>query len=128
MKKIIILILSLFLITGCSLFNKETVVNSEVNNNADIIKEQIVGNFTVSNISLVYLNGTSNFDVNITNNTEEELTISRFNVTFKTKSGTVITTISGNTGIKVQPKGSIEESMVSDIDLSNAYSVEYDIG
>ena len=128
MKKIIILILSLFLITGCSLFNKEAVVNSEVNNNADIIKEQIVGNFTVSNISLVYLNGTSNFDVNITNNTEEELTISRFNVTFKTKSGTVITTISGNTGIKVQAKGTIEESMVSDVDLSNAYSVEYDIG
>ena len=128
MKKIAIIIISILLVTGCSILKKENIENSVVNNNSNIIKEQTVYNLDLNNVSLIYFKGTSTFNVKVTNNTDSDINISKFTVIFKAKSGSIITTVSGNIGDKIPAKNSIETSLTSDVDLSDAYSVEYDIG
>ena len=127
MRKIILCFISIILVTGCSFFNKEDVINSEINNNDNIIKEQVVGNFKISGVSLDYLNGTSTFNVSVTNTTEQELNITSFKAIFKTKNGNVIATLESDLRGKIGSNSTLEASMISDVDLSNAYSVEYDI-
>lgn len=126
MKKLLLLFLSIIIITGC---NKKQEINNiiKVNQNELIIKEQVVNNLTLSDITLYYEKGLSTFNVKIKNNTENNITISNFNVTFKNKNGTIITTLKANDINLIETNTTKDISIVSDIDLSNAYSVEYEI-
>ena len=125
MKKLIVVILSLFILTGCN--NSTVVNNSKVNNNESITKEQVVGNFTFSNISLIYEKGSSTFKVSVTNNTDTKLEVNKFNIILKTSSGDTITILNGYIGDEIEANTTIESSISSDIDLSEAYSVEFEI-
>ncbi len=125
MKKILIIIVSVLLITGCT--NNETSNNSKVNTNENIIKEQVIGNVNINNISLTYKEGTSNFKMTITNIADQNININNFKVTFKSKSGSIITVLNGFSLDNIEPNTSLEIVLDSDIDLSKAYSVEYEI-
>ena len=125
MKKILIIIVSVLLITGCT--NNETSNNSKVNTNENITKEQVIGNVNINNISLTYKEGTSNFKMTITNIADQNININNFKVTFKSKSGSIITVLNGFSLDKIEPNTSLEIVLDSDIDLSKAYSVEYEI-
>ena len=63
--------------------------------NENITKEQVIGNYSVSNASLVYDKGTSIFKITITNITNSPLNINDFKITFKSESGSVITVLNG---------------------------------
>lgn len=126
MKKIIIIIMSIVLITGCS-NSKTDEKNAKVNNNENITKEQVIGNYSVSNASLVYDNGTSIFKITITNTTANTLNINDFKITFKSESGSVITVLNGFSIDNMEPNVGLEISLDSDVDLSEAASVEYEI-
>ena len=125
MKKILIIIVSVLLFTGCT--NNETSNNSKVNTNENIIKEQVIGNVNINNISLTYKEGTSNFKMTITNIADQNININNFKVTFKSKSGSIITVLNGFSLDNIEPNTSLEIVLDSDIDLSKAYSVEYEI-
>lgn len=125
MKKILIIIVSVLLITGCT--NNETSNNSKVNTNENITKEQVIGNVNINNISLTYKEGTSNFKMTITNIADQNININNFKVTFKSKSGSIITVLNGFSLDNIEPNTSLEIVLDSDIDLSKAYSVEYEI-
>ena len=126
MKKIIIIIMSIILITGCS-NSKTDEKNAKVNNNTNITKEQVIGNYSVSNASLVYDKGTSIFKITITNTTNNILNINDFKITFKSESGSVITVLNGFSIDNMEPNVGLEISLDSDVDLSEAASVEYEI-
>ena len=126
MKKIIIIIMSIILITGCS-NSKTDEKNAKVNNNENITKEQVIGNYSVSNASLVYDKGTSIFKITITNTTDNILNINDFKITFKSESGSVITVLNGFSIDNMEPNVGLEISLDSDVDLSDAASVEYEI-
>lgn len=127
MKKINILILMLlFLIVGCSSKNIQSD-NAKMNNNENIIKEQTINNLIMNNVSLSYKDGISTFRVQITNNTTESISINQFNVIFKTENDSIITTLNGFLGDSLSGGESFNLTITSDIDLSEAYSLEYQI-
>ena len=76
---------------------------------------------------MTYEKGTSTFSVQITNQTSESVAINQFDVTFKTKNGSVIATLQGTLGDSLDGNTSIVITMTSDIDLTEAYSLEYNI-
>ncbi|MBD9085677.1 hypothetical protein EGP64_03300 [bacterium] len=125
MKKILILLV-VILLTGCS-FNKENISNSKINHNSGIIAEQTMNNLTMSDVLLSYQDGISTFQVTVKNNSKEEVTVNQFDVVFKTENGSMITTLHGALGDTLTGENSITVTITSDIDLSEAYSLEYQI-
>lgn len=125
MKKILIL-LAVILLTGCS-FNKDDISNSKINHNSGIIAEQTINNLTMSDVLLSYQDGISTFQVTVKNNAMEDVVINEFNVVFKTENGSMITTLYGALGDTLKGEDSITVTITSDIDLSEAYSLEYQI-
>lgn len=125
MKRLLIVLGLLMIFTGCK--EASTTNNIKTNNNENIIKEQVVGNLLLNQVSLTYEKGTSTFSVQITNQTSESVAINQFDVTFKTKNGSVIATLQGTLGDSLDGNTSIVITMTSDIDLTQAYSLEYNI-
>lgn len=125
MKRLLIVLGLLMVFTGCK--EASTTNNIKTNNNENIIKEQVVGNLLLNQVSLTYEKGTSTFSVQITNQTSESVAINQFDVTFKTKNGSVIATLQGTLGDSLDGNTSIVITMTSDIDLTEAYSLEYNI-
>ena len=126
MRKILIILFGLVLITGCG-GNKETTELIKVNQNDNIIKEQVVSNLTLNNTTLYYEKGVSTFNVKINNNSENNINISSFKIIFKNQNGTIITTLMANDINEIKSHDNKNVLITSDIDLSNAYSVEYEI-
>lgn len=125
MKHLLIVLGLLMIFTGCK--EASTTNNIKTNNNENIIKEQVVGNLLLNQVSLTYEKGTSTFSVQITNQTSESVAINQFDVTFKAKNGSVIATLQGTLGDSLDGNTSIVITMTSDIDLTEAYSLEYNI-
>ena len=125
MKRLLIVLGLLMIFTGSK--EASTTNNIKTNNNENIIKEQVVGNLLLNQVSLTYEKGTSTFSVQITNQTSESVAINQFDVTFKTKNGSVIATLQGTLGDSLDGNTSIVITMTSDIDLTKAYSLEYNI-
>lgn len=125
MKKIFIILTLLCFMTGCGEKLEDT--NSILNNNPEIIKEQIVNNLKMSNTSLSYKDGISTLTVTVTNTSNESVTVNQFNVIFKTENGSVITVLNGSLGDQIEANSSITINITSDIDLSEAYFLEYQI-
>ncbi len=125
MKRLLIVLGLLMIFTGCK--EASTTNNIKTNNNENIIKEQVVGNLLLNQVSLTYEKGTSTFSVQITNQTSESVAFNQFDVTFKTKNGSVIATLQGTLGDSLDGNTSIVITMTSDIDLTEAYSLEYNI-
>ncbi|MBP3766365.1 MAG: hypothetical protein J6G98_04215 [Bacilli bacterium] len=123
MKKVLLFIISLLFITGCS--SKDNHINAKVNNNELILKEQVIDSLKFSDISLMYEKGTSTFRVTITN-TGEKISPESLNIIFKSKSDSVITILDGTFG-EIDKGTSIDLTLTSDVDLSDAYKIEYEI-
>lgn len=120
MKKLLVIVLTL-LITGCSQTN--IFKNAVVNNNEQVIKEQVIGNLKFSDTSLIYEKGISTFKVTILN-MGDKVNPESVSVVFKNENDTIITTLDGTFG-EIDKDSLINLTLTSDIDLSNAYKVEY---
>lgn len=123
MKKVLLVITVLLIFTGCG--SKTLNKNSKVNNNELVIKEQVINNLKFSDVSLVYEKGISTFKVTITN-LGERINPNSLNIIFKNENDTVITTLDGTFG-EIDKDNFIALTLTSDIDLSNAYKIEYEI-
>lgn len=120
MKRLLVIVFIL-LITGCSQTN--IFKNAVVNNNEQVIKEQVIGNLKFSDTSLIYEKGISTFKVTILN-MGDKVNPESVSVVFKNENDTVITTLDGTFG-EIDKDSLINLTLTSDIDLSNAYKVEY---
>ncbi len=120
MKKVLFVLTLLLVFTGCS--SKDNKTNSKVNNNELVLKEQVVNNLLFSDVSLVYEKGISTFKVKITN--QGEKVSPNLEIVFKGESDNVIETLDGSFG-EIDKDNFIALTLTSDVDLSNAYKVEY---
>lgn len=117
MKRVLLVMISLLLITGCA-FKK-------TNNNELVIKEQVVGNLKFNDISLTSKGSSSTFKVTVTN-MGEKISPEILNIIFKNEDDTVITTLDGTFG-EIDENSFISLTLTSDVDLSKAYKVEYEV-
>lgn len=127
MKKIISLfIVSIFLFVGCKA-KEESMNNAKVNNNENVIKEQTYQTLTMKNVSLIYEAGISTFTVEVTNTGTAKVQINKFDIILKNENGSVITILTGSLGDSIEANTTLEVTITSDIDLSEASILEYNI-
>ena len=136
MKKFAILglvAITLF-VTGCGCSkskDNETETTKEpetvVNTAEDIIKNQEFEGLKMTNTSLVIENGISTFVTEVSNETGSDYYVDKFIVTVKDKDGNVLTMLSGYVGNFISDGETKVINIRSDIDLSNADSIEYSV-
>ncbi len=131
MKKIIYILLIITIFSGCSLKSKEN--KKEVDENIKIltseaiIKNQRVENIEISNISLIYENKESIFKCDFTNKSNKVDKINDIRIHLKNKIGEDIAVLSGYIGGEINPNETLTITSSSSFDLTNAYSVSYEI-
>lgn len=136
MKKVAIvgLVAVTLFVTGCGCSkdknnDKKTTKEPEtvVNTAEDVIKDQEFEGLKMTNTSLVVEGGISTLITEVSNNTGSDYYLNQFKITVKDKDGNVITTLSGYVGAVI-PNGKVRViNTSSDLDLSNADSIEYSV-
>lgn len=132
MKKSIFYICIIFILIIIILFifsSKNNPSNNKVNklnNNSGVIKDQIFENLNITNVSITIDNKKiSTFSADVTNNSDYENNIEAIEIVLKDKDGNTITVLTGYIGVGLK-KGDITKiSTQTEVDLSNATSVEY---
>lgn len=136
---LIVIILALVLAIGLTTFimiNNKKSDNVEVekqvrfsNDNAGVIKEQMVDGFKINNVMLIVKEGGSSFRADITNTTKEEIGEKTIEVIFKTSTGKRVTSLLGYYGKSIKP-GETKSLMTSTsrkLNKNIVKSVEYKI-
>lgn len=117
-------------ITGCGCAKKEKEKEEEkvvVNTNEEVIKDQTIETFELTNTSLVYTNGSSTLVTSVHNSSAETQYIKSFNIIVKDSEGNVMTTLLGYIGEEIPADTTRDITSNTDMDLSKAASVEYTI-
>lgn len=125
MKKIYLVILILIL-TGCSNKNEETLISNKVNLNEYVIEDKQIDSLITSNTSVIYDNGITTFKTTLTNN-GDDIFIDNLNVKFLNKNNTEIITLKGELKKTLKNSEKTQITIISDIDLTDAYKIEYHI-
>ena len=132
-KSTILLLVTIFLmmvICGCVNENDNTQNQPEqfiVNTKENIVKDQEFEGLQMTNTSLIVEGGISKLVTEVSNNTGSDYYLDKFIIIAKDKDGKVITTLTGYVG-SVIPTGEVRViNSNSDIDLSNATSIEYSV-
>ena len=136
MKKIGIALLvgvsAISLLTGCDTKEKEkektegkdTVVS---NTNTDVIKDQNLGVFEFQNTSLIYENGQSVLEVEVTNTSSVDQKIVEFKIIVKDENDQEIITLVGFVGDTIKAGESKVITSSCGKDLSKAKSISYEL-
>ena len=130
-KKIIVILISLTLITGCGCSKKENKKNEEQldvkDTNEEITKDREVDGLKLTNTSLTCIEKHWTLVTKVTNNTGSDYELNEFKIIIKDKDGNIITTLSGYVG-GVIPNGSTREiNSGTYVDLTNAKKIEYEV-
>lgn len=89
----------------------------------DVVKEQTVGDLLIDNVSLIVINGETNFYATVTNKGKTDYQINNLFVNFKNKDTDY--KILALSNIKLSPESSTEIRLMIDGDFSNVESVKY---
>lgn len=140
MKNVLtILLIGVFLLnTGCGCTKKEDKLEekkdtfvedqvSNVNKSSEVIDDQEKNGFKFTNTSLVYENGISTLVTEVTNEGSEAKYLGTFNIYVKDKDGNTIATLSGLVDDTIEPGASKTITASISINISDAYSIEYDV-
>lgn len=125
MKKIYLVILILIL-TGCSNKNEETLISNKVNLNEYVIEDKQIDSLITSNTSVINDNGITTFKTTLTNN-GDDIFIDNLNVKFLNKNNTEIITLKGELKKTLKNSEKTQITIISDIDLTDAYKIAYHI-
>lgn len=135
MKKILYLsLISIFAIvcvTGCGCQKKnggtEEEIKENYNTNEGVIEDKEVGGLTLTNTSLVSTEYNAKLVTSVSNPTDQTITVGTFDIYVKDKNGNLIVKLLGYVGGEV-PAGETREIISNvDMNLDNAYTVEYEI-
>lgn len=121
MKKIIILLSLIIFITACGEKKDEDFEVNKANLNEGVIEDKVIDNFKTENTSVIYEKGITTFKTELSS--LQETYIKQITVIFKSKNGNVLTTLVGYLNQNIKDKTDVV--ITSDIDLTNAYSIEY---
>lgn len=142
MKKILaITLIGLFLLnTGCrcakkdnqdkNLEKEDNFIKDELSNfnkNDDVIDDKEKNGFEFTNTSLIYENGISTLVTLVTNNNSEAKYLGTFNIYAKDKDGNIIVTLAGLVDDELSPGESKTITASISVNISDAYSIEYDV-
>lgn len=140
MKNVLaILLIGVFLLnTGCGCTKKQTKVEekkdtfvedqvSNINKSSEVIDDKEKNGFKFTNTSLVYENGISTLVTEVTNISSETKYLGTFNIYAKDKDGNIIVTLAGLVDDKLEPNTSKTITASVSINISDAYSIEYDV-
>ena len=97
------------------------------NENENIVKDQELDGLKFTNTSLSYNEGMSVLITDVTNPTEEEYFLTEFKVIIKDEAGNVVTELPGYVGDSISPNETLTITSYSDINLTDAYSIEYEV-
>ena len=101
---------------------------NKMNNDSDIISDQVYKNLSITDVSVVIdKQNKSTYTATITN-LEDTNSIETINVVFKDKDGNIIDTLTGFIGLDLKKGEQTIISSFTDLDLSNATSIEYKEG
>lgn len=120
MKKILIIIL-LLVFTGCNKY--EELEPNKVNMNELVIEDKKIDKLLMTNTSLIYESGITTFKTTITNN-GKIIENKKINLIFKNTNKSIIVVLKGYIS-KLEKSDQTELVVTSDIDLTDAYLVEY---
>ena len=121
MKKIVILLV-LLLMTGCNSNKEDYFFVNKANLNKGVISDKVVNNVKISDISVIYDRGITTFRASL--KSDDNIQIDKIKVIFKNKNGSDITSLEGYIGKNVNKEADLV--ITSDIDLTNAYKVEFE--
>ena len=97
----------------------------QANTNKNVIKDQEVGGFRFSNTSLIIENGESKLTTEVKNITDQDLSLQSFDIIVKDKNGKEMTTLLGYVGESIKVGEVKTLTSETDVDLTNASSIEY---
>ena len=120
------------LLTGCDSKDKENKKEKEKetvvsNTNSDVIKDQNLGVFEFQNTSLIYENGQSILEVEVTNTSSTDQRIVEFNIIVKDANDQEIITLVGFVGDVIKAGESKVITSSCGKDLSKAASISYEL-
>ena len=93
----------------------------------DVVKKQEVVDLKFTNTSLKVDKGSSTLITSITNQTNNDIEVKKFNIYVKDKNGNEIVKLEGYIGGIIAAGESRETTSIVDMDLSNAANIEYEI-
>ena len=135
MKKVLLSVLCLLVITGCGCNKKEENKNNQTGNNSSIktntnkefLNNQTINGIEISNVNLSYQNEVSTFTAVVTNKLTVVKKIGIIDIVIKDENKNEIITLKGliDKNMKVNESASINAS--TSLDLTNAKYVEYRI-
>ena len=123
-KKILSLALIVLLLAGCGKVTKDE------KKDADDSQKQVESNVSDFNFNLInssFENGTSNFDIEITNVSSESKYIKEFNVAVKDKEGNLLVTLAGIVESDIASNDKITITCSYGGDLSSFDSLKYSL-
>ena len=130
MKKILIGIFAISLITGCGCSKKEEAPSNDdvkVNTNEGVIKDQTVDVFKMENTSLVYDKGTTLLETTVTNTSNTTQYLKEFEIKVLDANGKEMTTLTGFVGSSIEAGETKVINSYCGEDLSAATSITYTI-
>ena len=135
MKKVLVSILCLLVITGCGCNKKEDNKNNQTGNNSNVktntnkefLNNQTINGIEISNVNLSYQNEVSTFTAVVTNKSTVVKKVGIIDIVIKDENKSEIITLKGliDKYMKVNESASINAS--TSLDLTNAKYVEYRI-
>ena len=134
MKKLGIALLvgvsAISLLTGCDTKDKDKDKGKDKvvsNTNTEVIKDQNLGVFEFQNTSLIYENGQSILEVEVTNTSAVDQQIVEFNIIVKDENDEEIITLVGFVGDVIKAGESKVITSSCGKDLSKAKSISYEL-
>lgn len=91
--KILCLVLTIFIVTGCGCNNKKEIKEKTKNPNAPIIKYEQVGNLKFGTASFYISDENTYINVSIINDTKSDVKVEKFKILLKDSEGKVIKSI-----------------------------------
>ena len=116
---------AILLATGCG--KKAEQEEPQVNTNEGVVEDKVVEELTLTNTSLVSTENSATLVTQVTNPTSEDKEVRIFNIVVKDKDGNTLVTLQGYVGGVIPAGESREITSNVDMNLDNAYIVEYEI-
>lgn len=127
MRKIILIIFSLLLITGC---NKEEQIEilepNKVNLNEKVIEEKQINDLLFKNTSIIYDKNMTTFKTTLINN-GNDIDIKNIYVECYSKNNFKILTLTKEINKKIKNREKFQITIATDIDLTDIYEIKYNL-
>lgn len=125
MKKIILIILSLLLITGCNKNNTQEInETNKVNLNDLAIEDKRINDLVFRNTSIIYDQGITTFKTLFVNE-GEDIEIKNIYIDCYRKSGFKVLTLTKEINKTIKNKNNYQIVVATDVDLTDIYEIKY---